>query len=81
MLVVFARGFLRMRIEVFSVSANSRSPLSKHAFHYRLQVHYVLAIMVHFCECQPIPSPEVSQGGVEGFLLKYLAIRAYPVIH
>jgi hypothetical protein len=73
--------FFRVRIEVFSVTTNSGSPLSKHAFHYRLQVFYVPAILVNLGECQPIPSPEVSQGGAQGFLLKHLAIRADPIIH
>jgi hypothetical protein len=72
---------LRVRIEVFSVSADSGSPLSKHPFHYRLQVRYVLAILVQFGECQHIQSVEVSHGGGEGYLLKHLAICAYPVIH
>jgi hypothetical protein len=80
MLVAFARGFLRVRIKVFSVSANSDSPLSKHAFHYRLQVPYFVAYLVYFGEHQPIPSVEVAQGGVQGFLLKHLAIRADTVI-
>jgi hypothetical protein len=81
LLAVIARGSFRVLVDMFSVSVNSGSPVSKHVFHYRLQIPYVLAVMVQFGECQPTPRPEVLQGGVEGFLLKHLAICANLVIH
>jgi hypothetical protein len=74
LLAVIARGSFYVLVDMFSVSANSGSPVSKRVFHYRLQIPYVLAIMVQFGECQPILSPEMSHGGVEGFLLKHFAI-------